>query len=323
MVGLIAVTLWLGEPGDLRHIFSLSGWTVAGTLLLLAVSFLAGGARLAALLRLTGTRISMWRAVRAYILGLFAAAITPSGGGNGLAIGFALQRDGVRTDIAWSAAVYSAVLDLLFYAWTIPVSALVLYRGDLITSGILWLASAVSALSFALWFGLAFHLKRLRHLAALVMQWRVLRRWRRNVLRFIDDVATSTTTITRGGLFPQIALSFLSLLVHAPTYVIFYLLAAALGSPLGLPSTLALLVLIAAVSQVVPTPGGSGYFEVALTYAFTQRGAPTPVTAAVVAYRAVTYYVPIVLGGLLGGTVLISELSKNRSEAPHQGVQQA
>jgi uncharacterized protein (TIRG00374 family) len=130
-------------------------------------------------------------------------------------------------------------------------------------------------------------------------------------LRFIDAVATSTSTITAGGVFPQLALSALSLLVHAPTYVIFFLLAAELGSPLGLASTLGLLVLISAVSQVVPTPGGSGYFEVALTYAFTQRGAPPQVTAAVIAYRAITFYVPIVLGGLLGGTVLIGELRKN------------
>jgi uncharacterized protein (TIRG00374 family) len=322
-IGLIAVTLWLGSPGDLRQIFSLSGRTVAGGLVMLGVSFLAGGMRLAVILRLAGTTITIWRAVRAHVLGLFAAAITPSGGGNGFAIGFALQRDGVRSDVAWSAAVYGTVLDLLFYAWTIPVAGVVLFREELITARLLWLALGVSVLSFGLWYGLAFHLKGVRHLAALVVRWRPLRRWRAGVMRFIDAVATSTSTITARGVLPQLLLSALSLLVHAPTYVIFFLLAAELGSPLGLVSTLALLVLISAVSQVVPTPGGSGYFEVAITYAFTQRGAPSQVTAAVIAYRAITFYVPIVLGALLGGTVLIGELRKNGAENQRDGVQQA
>lgn len=311
--GLIAVTLWLGEPGDLRQLLHLPLQALLGALLLLLASFLAGGARLAVQLRLAGARVNLWRATRSYVLGLFAAAVTPGGGGNGIAIGYSLQRDGVGADVAWSAAVYSAVLDLFFYAWAIPLAAIHLYRAGLITPRLFWFALAMAAICFALWYGLAFHLRVLRHVLVPVVSLPLLKRWRRDVLRLFDDVGSATGTMARGHPLKQLTLHLLSLLLHGATYGIFHLFSAALGSPLDLLSTLSLLVLISAASNVVPTPGASGYFEVALTYAFSQRGAPPGVTAAVVAFRAVTYYVPIVLGGALGGAVLIRELGRDRS----------
>lgn len=310
LAGLVAVTLWLGEPGQWRHLFRLSGWTLTWALLLLVASFVGGGARLVVLLRMAGARIDLFRATRAHILGLFAAAVTPSGGGNGLAIGFALQRDGVKPNVAWSAAVYGSVLDLFYFAWTLPVAGFLLYRTELISLRLLWFTLAVSLFCLALWYGLAFHLGRVRHLIRPLLGWRILKRWRKRTLRFLDDVSSAMGTITRGGVLSQLGLHLLTLPVHLLAYAILHLFAVALGSPLNLTQTLSLMVLISAASQVVPTPGGSGYFEVALTYAFSQGGAHAQMTAAVIAFRAITYYVPIFVGVLLGGSVLISELNR-------------
>lgn len=314
LAGMVAVTLWLGQPGQWRHVFSLSGWTLAAALALLGASFVAGGTRLLAILRVAGARTGLLQATRAYILGLFAAAVTPSGGGNGLAIGFALQRGGVQPEVAWSAAVYGSVLDLLYFACTLPIGGVILYRTDLISLRLLWLTLAISLLCLLLWYGLAFHLGRVRYLIGPLFSWRLLARWRRGALRFVDEVNRAMSTITRGGLLSQIGLNLLTLPVHLSTYAILHLFAVALGSPLSLAQTLSLMLLISAASHVVPTPGGSGYFEVALTYAFSQGGAHAQMTAAVIAYRAVTYYVPFVLGALLGGSVLIAEL--NRAATP-------
>lgn len=323
LAGLVAATIWLGEPGDLRLLLRLSGTTLACAGVLLVASFIGGGARLKVLLRIAGSHINIWRATRAHILGLFAAAITPSGGGNGLAIGFALQRDGVKANVAWSAAVYGSVLDLFFYAWALPVAGFILRGSDLISVHVFWLVLATSAFAFLLWYGLAFHLGRVRHLIRPLLSWRALKRWRRPTLRFLDDVGSATTTMSRGGLLQHVGLSGLTMLVHVGFYAIFHLFAAALGSVFPIFVTFSLMLVISAVSQVVPTPGGSGYFEVALSYAFSQGGAQAQITAAVVAYRALTYYVPIVLGALLGGGVLIAELNRANSDRPTRELDQA
>lgn len=310
LAGLVAVTIWLGEPGDLRLLLRLSGATLTGAAALLVGSFFGGGARLLLLLRMAGGRLNLWRATRAHILGLFAAAITPGSGGNGVAIGFALQRDGVKANVAWSAAVYGAVLDLFFYAWALPVAGIILYRSDLISIRLLLLVLATSLGSFVLWYGLAFHLSRVRHLVRPLLSWRALKRWRRPTLRFLDDVGAATATMARVGVLQQAGLHLLTMLVHLSVYTIFHLFAVALGSEFQLPVTFSLLLVISAVSLAVPTPGGAGYFEVALSFAFSAGGEHAQITAAVVAYRAVTYYAPIVLGALLGGGVLIAELNR-------------
>jgi uncharacterized protein (TIRG00374 family) len=306
------MTLWLGEPGTLRQLFRLSAATLTAAFALLLVSFVAGGARLLLLLRLADARVNIWRTTRAYVLGLFAAALTPSGGGNGIAIGLALQRDGVKANVAWSAAIYSAVLDLFFYVWSIPLGSVLLYRQELISRQLLWVALAISVLFLALWYGLAYQLQRLQLLLTPLFALPLLRRWRRHVTAFLADVSGATRTMAGGRLTAQVPLHLLSLVLHGGTFAIFYVLAAALGSPLGLAPTLALMLLISAAGHVVPTPGGSGYFEVTLTYAFTQRGAQSGVAAAVVAFRALTFYAPIVLGAVLGGTVLVKELSRGQ-----------
>jgi len=308
LAGLVAVTVWLGEPGSWRQLFQLSAVTLAVALLLMVVSFLAGGARLLVVLRLADARVNLWRASRAHVLGLFAAAITPSGGGNGVAIGVALQRDGVKPDVAWSAAVYTTVLDLLFFAWSIPLAVVLLFRANLVSTQLMWLSLGASLLFLALWYGIAFHLGRFTYLVARLFSLPVVKRWRRPVIRFFEGVGKATGSMARGDLGNQLQLQALTVVLHGAVYTVFYVLAAALGSPLTWLPTLALLLIISAASHVVPTPGGSGYFEVALSYAFSQRGAPAGVTAAVLAFRVFTYYVPIVLGAVLGGQVLINAL---------------
>lgn len=292
--------------------------TLAAALSLMVISFLAGGARLTAVLRLADAKVNMWRASRAHVLGLFAAAVTPSGGGNGIAIGVALQQDGVKPDVAWSAAVYTSVLDLLFFAWSIPVAAVLLNRASLISQQLMWVALGASLLFLAMWYGVAFHLGKLTHLMARLFSMRLLKRWRRPVVRFFDGVGKATRTMARGSFLNQLALQALTVLLHGAVYSVFYVLAGALGSPLGLMPTLALLLIISAASHVVPTPGGAGYFEVALGYAFAQRGGAAGVTAAVLAFRVFTYYLPLILGAVLGGQVLIRALKPAQSDAfPH------
>jgi undecaprenyl-diphosphatase len=78
----------------------------------------------------------------------------------------------------------------------------------------------------------------------------------------------------------------------------------AFGVPLGLPAVAATFLAGAAVASLAPTPGGLGALEAALVAGLTSAGAPTaPVVAAVLSFRLITYWIPIVPGAIAFGTL--------------------
>ncbi|MEX2540161.1 MAG: lysylphosphatidylglycerol synthase transmembrane domain-containing protein [Trueperaceae bacterium] len=311
VAGILAVLLWLGDPSDLRALGRLSLPAVAGSLLLLAASFLAGGTRLAVLVAMAGDRVNAWRATRAFVLGLFGAAITPSGGGNGPAIALSLIRDGVRSSVAWSITVYGSISDLLFFAWAIPASALVLHlTGHLADARLLWLAFGLSAASLLLWYLLAFELARATRLGGRIFSLAGLRRWRRPAMRTLAGIGAATATVTRSHIGWHVLLQLLTIGLHLLLYSIFFLLARALGADLNFLVSQAVLLLVSATSYLVPTPGASGYLELALSYSFSSQLSAGVLAASVLTYRALSYYAAVLLGGILGGAVLSKELIK-------------
>ncbi|HEX7004884.1 MAG TPA: lysylphosphatidylglycerol synthase transmembrane domain-containing protein [Trueperaceae bacterium] len=311
VAGVLVVALWLGEPGDLRALSRLSLPDLSVALLLLVTSLFAGGARLRILVSMVGERVNLWRATRAFVLGLFAAAVTPSGGGNAPAIGLSLIRDGVRSSAAWSVTIYSSIADLLFFAWSIPVASLVLYRTDgLLSFRLFWLSLLVSVASLVLWYLLAFELGRATRLSGKLFSLPGLRRWRKRVMRSLADVGTATAQVTDSHLGLHLLLQLLTALLHLLLYAIFYVIATSLGAQVALPVSLAILLLVSVTSYFVPTPGASGYLELAMSFAFARQLPSALLTATVVGYRALSYYAAILLGGLLGGAVLTKEIAR-------------
>lgn len=311
VAGILVVVLWLGEPGDLRALSRLSLPSLSMALLLLAGSLLAGGGRLMVLVSMAGERVNVWRATRAFVLGLFGAAVTPSGGGNGPAIAVSLIRDGIRSSAAWSITIYSSVADLLFFAWAIPGASLVLYTsGNLIDSRLLWLSIVVSGVSLLLWYLLAFELMRATRLGGQLFSLPGLRRWRKAVMRALSDVGIATSQVTNAHLGMHLLLQLLTALLHLLLYAIFFVIASSLGAQISLPVSLAILLLVSVTSYFVPTPGGSGYLELAMSFAYSRQLPPGVLTATVVAYRALSYYAAVLLGGLLGGAVLSKEIAR-------------
>ena len=116
LTGLGAVLVF-GEPSDLLAVRNLSGPALLWSVLLLGLSFLCGGLRISLLARTLGYRLRLPSAVRSHVLGLFSAAVTPSGSGNAPAIALMLTRDGLSGPHAWSVALYTGVVDLIFFAW--------------------------------------------------------------------------------------------------------------------------------------------------------------------------------------------------------------
>lgn len=309
-LGVLVVVLLTGGLEDLQQLAQLSWTALLGAFGLLALTFLVGGLRLKSILRLAGASLSIWAGARAYVLGLFGGAVTPAGSGSAPMIALALQREGAAPTLAWSSSVYASILDLFFFAYAIPASALLLWYADVLPQLWLWLTVPLSLGSLLLWYGLAFELARLKRLAGWLMSARFLRRWRRQVMRLLLDVSRALRVMAGGNRWLRFQLHANSLALHMAQYSILFLFATALGGRPDFLNVQAALVLVTAGGHLIPTPGGSGYQEVMMSYALSQQMTANVVTSAVVAFRAVAFYTAILVGGVLGSAVFLRTAQK-------------
>lgn len=312
-LGVGLVVALTGERESLAQLGTLSARALLFGVGLLALHYVAGGVRLALLARLCGAPVSVWRGTRAFILGLFCAAVTPSGGGNAPAIALSLRRDGVPSSLAWALTLYTSVLDLLFFAYAVPVAALILYLGGYLSPLLLGLSLALALICAGLWYA-SFRLGRLRRTLLTLFALPFLKRWQRAAARFLERFDTTAQFVAQQPPLSQFYLQVATAALHGALYAIFYAVARDLGLKVTLRETLALLLLVTITSYVVPTPGSSGYLEVALTYAFAANADTTLVIPAVLAWRGISFYLSIVVGALLGGGILVKEVSKVTDE---------
>ena len=272
---------------------------------LLGLNYLLGGGRLYWLARLADASITFARCVRAYLLGLVAAAVTPGGSGNAPAVGVSLQKSGLPAVQAWSVTLYIALLDLFFVAWSVPVSLAVLgVRTQLLEPrSATLLASAVFLVGLGLWFLLSYRLAWLEFLTRWLFNLKWLKRWQERALTFHGELETATTLMARRPLWLHVALAVLTALQHTTNYLIFYVVAATLGD-VALWSSLAAVHASTLASYLMPVPGGSGFLEVAVT---TLVGSSIAVPA-VVAWRLITFYTRFLIAPFVGGSLVLSEL---------------
>lgn len=312
----LGAALIFGKPKDLLVIRQLSPQTLLFCILLMLISFLSGGLRVLFLVHQLGYRLRFWSAVRSHILGLFSAAITPSGSGNAPAIALMLSRDGVSTPHAWSVALYTGVVDLLFFAWGVPASLVVLAATGHMPEGrwLIVVGIVVSALFLSLWYLIAFHLETAPRLIIRLFSWGPLRRFRSRATTFSRSLSQTivrlSATTWRGELYLQV----LAMGTHLSIFAMFPVIAANLGLRLEFIPTVATLFLVYIVSHVVPTPGGSGFLELTLPLLLVPER-PALALPAVVVWRLVSFYSIFILGPSLGGTALAKGLGLGTSKA--------
>ena len=302
LAGLGAVLF--GEPGDLLAVRNLSARALFWSALLLSLSFLCGGLRISLLARTLGYRLRLPSAVRGHILGLFSAAVTPSGSGNAPAIALMLARDGLSGPHAWSVALYTGVVDLIFFAWGVPVALLTLKAtGHLQAPWLLAGGLTVSVTFAGLWYLLAFHLAAVPKLIEKPFRWRSLRRYRGRVKRFTGTLTGTVAQLSATTWSQQFGLQALAASLHLSVFAMFWVIAAELGLTLALLPTLATLFLVFVLSHVVPTPGGSGFLELTLPLLLLPER-PATVAPVVLVWRLLSFYSVFLLGPSLGGAAL-------------------
>ncbi|MEJ2287883.1 MAG: lysylphosphatidylglycerol synthase transmembrane domain-containing protein [Deinococcales bacterium] len=301
-LGLAWVVFRVGRVQDLSIIRDLPwsyGLAALGGLL---GAFTMAALRLIYMCRRLGFRLPLFHALRAHILGMFSATVTPGGSGSTPALALALQGQRLPPGVAWAVGVAVFGADALFHTWGLPIALGLLYALGLYphTPGWLALGALTVVLSAAVAYLVQFRLPWLEPLARWILRGPLIR-WRRRGLRFVETTLESNRLFRNAPLGFHLTLQGVTALSWISFFSILFFLARGLGVVVSLPAIEAAQMVVVVMSTFVPTPGGSGFFELGISYVLIARGGGSAVPGVVLLWRLVTFYSIFLLGPLLGG----------------------
>jgi uncharacterized protein (TIRG00374 family) len=313
-LGLLGLYLVAGKAIFRAETYRLAHLTPA--LGLLALTLLIGhwllpAYRLKVLSRAQGHSLPFLTALFLHILGVFSSAITPSGSGSAPAIAAGFQRAGVPWGQGVGIAVQIMVLDLVFFAWVLPVSLVYLLLSGFtalpLQLVVLALASGLAAVAGAVVLG------RYPRLAVRAFLWLArrasLRRFRPRLYAGARDYYRSSRLFMRISWRRWFSLQALSALSWLSGFALLWLLIDP-GHGLPLVPTLAVLSVATLLSYVVPTPGGAGFIEVAVGYGIAAHVSQSELAAPLLLWRLGTFYLVFLLGPLATWLVLSGGLER-------------
>ena len=300
--GVVGLTVVGGGDVFRADTYSLThyspGLTVLALLAFLA-TWLAPAFRIQLLCREQGS-VSFWRALLVQLATSFGAAVTPGKSGAGVAGTAALSTLGLSIGQGLNIAVQQALLDLAFYSWALPLSLVYILasrRFDLPLS--IELAGLALTLMFV--FALVFRRKLPRVLLRVALGTARLplplrfQRWLRRTTYDYYRSAHLTLGLSQGEWFRAhlaTAVGWLS------NYLLLWTLLRLDGADAALPSVLAILTLVSVTANIVPTPGGAGFIEVAVGLA-TQLQVSSRIATALLLWRLGTFYIIYPVGPLV------------------------
>ncbi|HKJ92095.1 MAG TPA: lysylphosphatidylglycerol synthase transmembrane domain-containing protein, partial [Longimicrobiales bacterium] len=287
--GLAWVVFRVGSVGDLLAVRRMPIIAVLAGIAGLGVAFLFSGLRLQLLCRRLGFELRLHHAIRAHVLGMFSATVTPGGSGNMPAIALTLQHHGERSGRAWAVGMAVFGADALFHSWTTPIALAILYQDKLYPRTPVWLALGFAALvvAAAVAYVVQFRLAWLEPLARTVLRGPLIR-WRRKGLRFIDVMLEANRLFASAPVGFYLLVQLYSLLAGIFYYSILYWLAKGLAIDVTLWGIAAALTIINVMATFIPTPGGSGLFELGISYLLVARGGGSSVPAVVLVWCVIT-----------------------------------
>jgi glycosyltransferase 2 family protein len=272
-----------------------------------AAYWLVPALRLQALSVVQGHGLPFGTGLLIHLVGLYGAAVTPGGSGGAPAIAAALRRAGLSLGAGVAMAVQVTVLDLVFFAWALPVSLAYLLLGggatalsaDLVALALVSMAAAIAA---------SIVLGRCPRLAVRLLLWLASRP---TLTRFRSRLTAGARAYYRSsrlfGAMPfsaWVSLQALSALGWLGMFVLCWSLVRAF-QPLALLPTVASLTIVTLVAFIVPTPGGSGFIEVAVGYGLgAQSALADSVTPPLLLWRLATFYLIFLLGPLASGLLV-------------------
>jgi uncharacterized protein (TIRG00374 family) len=230
-----------------------------------------------------------------HLVAMFVAALAPQNTGFGPATVAALSRLGVPVGRGIGVAVQIFVLDLVFFAWSVPASIGYLVYSDRLElpagAGVVAVATGCLAIVVAallsrrpqLIVGLIFAVSRWRSMARFAS-------WLRKVAR---DYFRSARAFLRMPASYWLALHLTTAAGWLGGFLLLWLLLELYGVDARLLATLAILSSLTLVSHVFPTPGAAGFIEAAVGLSIGTGGG---VAAALLVWRLASFYVVYLLG---------------------------
>lgn len=304
LLGLAGILL-VNTPADIRA--QLHQLPAASPPLILALAGAAAaywiipGLRLQVLAAVQGQRLPFSTGLLIHLTGMLSAAITPGGAGSAPAIVAGLCRAGLSLGAALGIAVQVTLLDLLFFVWAMPLSVgyLLLSRAPGLAPDLAVPVGATIVVSLVASILLS---RRPRSIARLFL-WLARRR---TFLRFRERLTATARGYYRcGRLFlgmgrlTWIYLQALSALAWLGMFLLFWMLAR-MYQPLEMMTTLATLALATLLSMIAPTPGGSGFIEVAVSTGIDSQLSEAQLAAPLLLWRFGTFYLVYLVGPWAG-----------------------
>lgn len=209
------------------------------------------------------TRLDAWLAHVAMVMG---TALTPGGSGGAPALAAALARVGVPLGTGMGVAMQVGVLDLVMFAWLIPLGLVLRVAGtslsvpwQQIATGIAG-AGAASAVAIAL---VRYPRPIVAGLLAL-QRVRGLRRWAARLRDLARGYYRAARTFAAMGPGAWVYLQVVTLVAWLGSFVLLWSLMRSFGQGVALVDVVSVLSVVTLVSFVVPTPGAAGYMEAAV-----------------------------------------------------------
>lgn len=320
VLGVAAITVvvvWLG-PESFRGIATVDrGWLALACALLVSAWGLAG-LKIVLLARRVGARLPLVRATRAHLLGQFASAITPGGAGGMPAIVMTLIARGVPPPRAWSVGIAVTAADLAFIGWTLPLALAWLRTAGALPDHPAVLPAAVTVGVLAL---LGSGLLVLRQEWLLPVGRALLRgpfrRWRDRLLAGIERLLAARDALTRARWGWHLRFHAIVALSWWCLFAVLWCVARGFGLEADPRTVIGGLTFVQIAGAAVPTPGASGLMELGGSLALAGAGTQERrgVAAAVLLWRAMTFYLPFLLGPAIGGYELTRLSTARRDDA--------
>ena len=223
---------------------------------------------------------------------------------------------------ATAVAVFSLALDLVFYAYALPLAYayLTLAKIDLhipvIGSfvGVLVLIGTVAAIGMA--YGVAYQAHRLEKLVFVICKISFLRRFQRSTLRFIGETAQAMGQMRQLPLTTQLKLHLSTFLNFTFHFAAANLVLATLGYSVDNLGLIAAQIILVYFSFFIPTPGGAGYFEIVLGTSSSALGiSKEAVVPFVLIWRILSYYLYYLIGPFIGGSAVLAQAQAAAQQA--------
>ena len=258
--------------------------------------------------------LSFRSAILVHLTSMFVASLTPGNAAVGPTTAVALGRLGVPFGKSVGVAIQVLVLDMVYFAWSVPLSLGYLIYSDTLRlpPGPEFAAFAIAALAIV---GAVFLTRYPRPVVRLILATARLRPSSRLAPRLrkgARDYYRSALAFKNMALPTWLALNLVVAAGWFSGYVLFWLLLELYGVEVGLPATLAILNSITLVSHLFPTPGASGFMEAALGLSI---GAGGGAAAALLIWRLASYHAIFFLGPLAAWLLYLSKPVKSEGKS--------